>query len=109
MLEWFSNLKKKFWEWMDHSGTILVAISTSIVGAFTAVLGMIDWSPLWSTLGTGTYLSKEQTVTIGAAMIIKGIIDYIVRKSNTIKTETGKLISNDVTTAEVKAAKKNAK
>ena len=108
MFDFIDSLKKKFWDWSSHAGTIVNARLTAIFGFMTSALSFADWSPLLSLFGVDTGFSHKQAFWVGAVIFVKGIVDELVRRANTVKTEAGKLLPKDITMPEVKAAKKNA-
>lgn len=109
MLETIKGWYQKLWDWSYNAGSIVTARITAIIGFLTSALSFADWSPLLSLAGIETGFSHVQAFWIGAVIFVKGVIDEIVRRSNTVVTESSKLIPATITTPEVKAAKKKAK
>lgn len=96
--EWWASL----WAWCKNSGTIALARLTTFVGTATTFVAGMDWSPLWSFLGTGTGFTKQQLITIGIAVIGTGLTTELVRRKGTREVEN-RLIPKDA------VLKKNAK
>lgn len=100
---------QKLWDWSYNAGSIVLARITAIFGFLTSALSFADWSPLLSMTGIETGISHIQAFWIGAVIFVKGVIDEIVRRNNTVVTESSKLIPAQITVPEVKAAKKQNK
>lgn len=77
---------KVFWEdlkaFFKYSETILIARLQSLVGLLTAVIGLVDWSPVFGLLGVETGFSWKQTFWLGTGLFFKGIIDELARRRN---------------------------
>src|SRR5688500_11375488 len=102
MIETLKTWYRAAWDWSYNAGSIVVARLTAIAGIVTSAISFMDWSPLWSMLGVDTGFSTKQAFWLGVGLMIKGIFDEIVRRSNTVVTEASKLIPHDITTPEVK-------
>lgn len=83
----FEYIKKKayaFWDrakaFFERSLTVFWAWVVTSAGAATAMVGYMDWSPLWTMLSTGTLLSKTQLITIGFSVVGMGVTTYLARK-----------------------------
>lgn len=107
MLDTIKGWYQTAWDWSYNAGSIVLARLTAIVGFLTSALSFADWSPLLSMAGIETGFSHVQAFWIGAVVFMKGVIDEIVRRRNTVVTESKKLIPAKITVPEVKAAKKN--
>lgn len=77
---------KVFWEdlkaFFKYSETILIARLQALVGLVTAVVGMVDWSPVFNLLGADTGFSWKQTTWLGIGLFFKGIVDELARRRN---------------------------
>lgn len=75
---------KALWEeaksFFHYSMTILIARATMVTGLLTAVIGSVDWSPVFSGLGVDTGFSWKQTSWLGIGIFIKGVIDELARR-----------------------------
>lgn len=76
----FNKIKEKVKVWFKKSWTIFLARATMAFGAVTGVVAAMDWSPIWSTLQTGTWFTKEQLLPIGIALIGQGIMFEVARR-----------------------------
>lgn len=80
---------KVWWEeakaFFHYSVSIFIARATMLSGLVTAVIGSVDWSPVFSGLGVDTGFSWKQTTWLGIGIFIKGVIDEIGRR-RTLKT-----------------------
>lgn len=80
------NETKTKWEsikaWFKNSWTIFLARMTMLTGVITGVIGAMDLSPLWSTLQTGTYLSKDNLIAMGIGFLLQGIAFEFARRRN---------------------------
>lgn len=77
---------KDFWEslkaFFKYSETIFLARLTAFSGLVTAVMGSVDWSPVFNGLGMDTGFSWKQTTWLGIGIFFKGIIDELARRRN---------------------------
>lgn len=77
---------KDLWEeikaFFKYSETIFLARLTAFSGLLTAVMGSVDWSPVFSGLGVDTGFSWKQTTWLGIGIFFKGIIDELARRRN---------------------------
>lgn len=77
---------KDFWEslkaFFKYSETIFIARITAFSGLVTAVMGSVDWSPIFNGLGMDTGFSWKQTTWLGIGIFFKGIIDELARRRN---------------------------
>lgn len=75
---WFEEAKAFF----RYSETIFLARVTAFSGLVTAVVGSVDWSPVFNGLGMDTGFSWKQTTWLGVGIFVKGIIDELARRRN---------------------------
>lgn len=75
---WWEETKAFF----KYSETIFLARLTAFTGLVTAVIGSVDWSPVFSGLGVDTGFSWKQTTWLGIGIFVKGIIDELARRRN---------------------------
>ncbi len=75
---WWEEVKAFF----KYSETIFLARITAFSGLVTAVMGSVDWSPVFSGLGLDTGFSWKQTTWLGIGIFVKGIIDELARRRN---------------------------
>lgn len=77
---------KSWWEeakaFFKYSETIFVARLQSLIGLVMAVVGTIDWSPVFNLLGMDTGFSYKQTAWLGIGLFFKGIVDELLRRRN---------------------------
>lgn len=77
---------KLWWEeakaFFKYSETIFIARVQSLIGLIMAVVGTVDWSPVFNLLGVDTGFSYKQTVWLGFGLFFKGIIDELARRRN---------------------------
>lgn len=77
---------KTTWEeakaFFKYSETIFLARLTAFGGLITAVMGSVDWSPVFNGLGMDTGFSWKQTTWLGIGIFFKGIIDELARRRN---------------------------
>lgn len=73
---WWEEIKSFF----HYSITIFLARLTAFTGLVTAVIGSVDWSPVFSGLGVDTGFSWKQTTWLGIGIFVKGIIDELGRR-----------------------------
>lgn len=75
-----------YWEevkaFFKYSETIFLARLTAFGGLVTAVVGQVDWSPVFNLLGTSTGFDTKQTTWLGVGIFFKGIIDELARRRN---------------------------
>lgn len=75
-----------FWEqlkaFFKYSETIFLARVTAFSGLLTAVMGSVDWSPVFNGLGMDTGFSWKQTTWLGIGIFFKGILDELARRRN---------------------------
>lgn len=76
----FNNIKDKVKTFFKYSWTIFLARSTVAFGVVTGVVGAMDWSPIWATLSTGTWFTKEQLIPIAIAVVGQGIMFEVARR-----------------------------
>lgn len=75
---WWEEVKAFF----KYSETILIARLQSLTGLIMAVVGAVDWSPVFNLLGVDTGFSWRQTTWLGIGLFFKGIIDELARRRN---------------------------
>lgn len=75
---WWDETKAFF----KYSETIFLARVTAFSGLITAVIGSVDWSPIFNGLGMDTGFSWKQTTWLGIGIFFKGIIDELARRRN---------------------------
>lgn len=75
---WFEEVKSFF----KYSETIFIARLQSLTGLIMAVVGTVDWSPVFNLLGLDTGFSWKQTTWLGIGLFFKGIIDELARRRN---------------------------
>lgn len=75
---WWEEVKAFF----KYSETILVARLQSLIGLVMAVVGAVDWSPVFNLLGVDTGFSWKQTAWLGIGLFFKGIVDELLRRRN---------------------------
>jgi hypothetical protein len=75
---WWEEVKAFF----KYSETILIARVQSLVGLIVAVVGAVDWSPVFNLLGLDTGFSYRQTMWLGIGLFFKGIVDELARRRN---------------------------
>jgi hypothetical protein len=109
----FETIKTKLKDLFGHVASIVNARITALVGLATAVIGMVDWSPLVSLVGTNPVFTKTQAITLGVMLFVKGIFDEILRRRNdptlTIIEAKGGDVNTAAVTADVVQAKKQVK
>lgn len=108
MFEYLKNIKERVWAFFDNSGTIVVARLTALLGFITAAFASMDWSLLYTLVGEPAGFSKMQALWLGGALAVKGVLDEIVRRSNTKKVDNV-LISKSTEEVAIKAVKKPGK
>lgn len=73
-----------YWEeakaFFHYSITIVIARVTMLTGVLTAVVGSVDWSPVFNGLGVDTGFSWKQTSWLGIGIFVKGLIDELGRR-----------------------------
>lgn len=107
MFETIKGWYQKAWDWSYNAGSIVLARLTSLTGVFVGALSFIDWSPIYTLFGSPSLeFNRTQTLFLGAILFVQGLVQEIVRRSNTVVTESAKLIPAQITVPEVKAAKK---
>lgn len=77
-----SNAWQGIKDWFKRSETIFLARMEVVTGLVITAVSAIDWSPLWSTVGTGTAFNWKQGVTIGAMLTFKGLLSEWARRRN---------------------------
>jgi hypothetical protein len=75
---WFEEVKAFF----KYSETIFIARLQSLIGLVMAVIGTVDWSPVFNLLGLDTGFSYKQTAWLGVGLFFKGIVDELARRRN---------------------------
>lgn len=109
----FDNIKTWLKNVFGHVASIVNARITALVGLATTVVGLVDWSPLVSLVGTNPVFTKTQAITLGAMLFVKGIFDEILRRRNdptlTIIEAKGDPKNTAEVSADVAQAKKQAK
>ena len=75
---WYEEVKAFF----KYSETIFIARLQSLIGLFTAVIGIVDWSPVFNLLGVDTGFSYKQVTWLGLGLFFKGIVDELARRRN---------------------------
>lgn len=75
---WWEEVKAFF----RYSETIFIARLQSLIGLVMAVVGAVDWSPVFNLLGMDTGFSWKQTTWLGIGLFFKGIIDELARRRN---------------------------
>lgn len=75
---WWEEVKAFF----KYSETIFIARLQSLIGLIMAVVGAVDWSPVFNLLGMDTGFSWKQTTWLGIGLFFKGIIDELARRRN---------------------------
>lgn len=73
---------QKIKDFYKRSESIFLARLQVFVGFVIASVGVMDWSPLWSTVGTGTDFNWKQLGTIGAIVIANGVLFEYARRRN---------------------------
>jgi hypothetical protein len=88
-MQWLDNTKtwiRNTWEevksFFKYSETIFLARFTALTGLITAVIGQVDWSPVFNLMGIDTGFSWKQTTWLGIGIFFKGVIDEIARRRN---------------------------
>lgn len=76
--QWWEETKAFF----KYSETIFLARVTAFTGLVTAVVGSVDWSPVFNGLGVDTGFSWKQTTWLGIGIFVKGVIDELTRRRN---------------------------
>lgn len=80
------QLIRKWWEevkaFFKYSETILIARFQALTGLVMAVIGAVDWSPVFNLLGIDTGFSWKQTTWLGIGLFFKGVIDELARRRN---------------------------
>lgn len=79
----WQRIKDKFY----NSGTIMSAwikmAAGTVVATTAGVLGSTDFSSILNMLKSGVLINKAQLMIMGAAAVVIGIIDYVVRVHGT--------------------------
>lgn len=81
-MQWFRDTWAEIKAFFKYSETIFLARLTALSGLITAVIGTVDWSPVFSLLGVDTGFSWKQTTWAGIGIFFKGIIDELARRRN---------------------------
>lgn len=81
-MQWFSNSWEEAKAFFKYSETIFLARLTAFSGLMTAVVGSVDWSPVFNGLGLDTGFSWKQTTWLGIGIFFKGILDELTRRRN---------------------------
>lgn len=82
MLQQLKDLWQELKAFFRYSETIFLARLTAFSGLITAVMGSVDWSPIFNGLGMDTGFSWKQTTWLGIGIFFKGIIDELARRRN---------------------------
>lgn len=77
--------------WFLHSESIFLNRIEAISGFVVAAVATMDWSPLWSVVGTGTEFNTKQLYWMSGFLVLRGIIGEIARRRNTVVTEDSTL------------------
>lgn len=84
-----SSLSDRIYLWWDdvkaffkYSETVFVARLTMLTGFITTALGAVDWSPLYSLIGTDPGFTKNQVMWLGITTFGKGLLDEYLRRRN---------------------------
>lgn len=75
--------KIKSWSGWKKAGSIFMARMTALFGFATAVVGSMDWSPLWSLFTTGTEFTSRQLIFLGIGIVGGAVTAEIVRSRGT--------------------------
>lgn len=78
----FDTIKAKLKTIFGPVASIINARLTMLFGLATAGVGLMDWSPLISTIGTSTAFNKTQVFALGAIAFVKGLVDEVARRAN---------------------------
>lgn len=79
---YLSNTWEEIKAFFKYSETIFIARFQALTGLIMAVVGTVDWSPVFNLLGVDTGFSWKQTSWLGIGLFFKGIIDELARRRN---------------------------
>lgn len=87
----FEYIKKKAYTaydaikaWFKRSWTILLARATVLAGLVTAAVAQMDWSPLWTSIGTGTDFNWKQLSAIAISVVAGGLVLELAKRSKAV-------------------------
>lgn len=77
------GLWQKTKDWFYNSHVVVKEYITGIIGAGVAIVGFMDWSPLWSLFQTGTSFTKQQLLFLGVSIVGSAVTGYMARTAGT--------------------------
>src|SRR5688572_25407071 len=80
--------------WFNYAWSIFIARMEVLFGILVAAIGSVDFSLVFTQLENG--LKWTTATTIGAILIVKGIISEIGRRQNTVTLSNGQLFPAQV-------------
>lgn len=77
-----TNLYNTVKDWFKNSETIFYARMSALAGLATAVIGGMNFAPLWGLFGSGTAFTFKQVAWIGGFLFAQGVALEVIRRRN---------------------------
>lgn len=100
-METIKKILEKIKRFFNKAWSIFLARATALTGLAVAALSAADWGPFMSA-AAGVGFTKAQALSLGAVLIVQGLLQELARRQGTKTIATGQLIPANVEVKKVK-------